>query len=240
VKTSLELVVDMLWTVDQATDDQAEITQQVQRLQVTLSSPDGPPLQFDSAADKRPTGAARQLEAALKPLLGEQFHVTMNARGEIVKVRAPQRSAAPEAKDDGKGLVSTDTLNQLLKQPLVVLPEKEVSKGDHWKTETETTTALGKLQQTTTYTLADITGDGDDKLAKITQAGELQLEPANKKLKLTEHSLAGDVQFALAPGRLISTQRTQRLKTEQPYRETTIVVDLETRITTKVEPAEKK
>jgi hypothetical protein len=155
-------------------------------------------------------------------------------------VQSPPSTTPPDTKKNEKDAVSADTLNQLLQQALVVLPEKEMSKGDTWKAERATTTPLGKLQQTTTYTLADITGEADQQTAKITQSGQLELAPANKKLKLTAQSLDGMVRFALEPGRVVSAERTQRLKTEQPYRETTIVVDLETRITTKVEPAEAK
>jgi hypothetical protein len=242
----------MLWTVekgagDQAADDQgagdtAEITQQIKRLQVTLTSPTDPPLTYDSADEKRPTGAARQLESSLKPLLAAQYRITMNDRGEVLAAKMVETAGEPkdEKQTADKNPVSGDTVQQLLKQPLVVLPEKDVSAGDTWKTETQTTTPLGKLRQTTTSTLRDIAGEGQDQTATIAQSAELQLEPTNKKLQLTSHELEGTVRFAIGLGRVTSVERTQQLRTESPYRETTIAVDLRTRLSTHIEPVAKE
>jgi len=198
-------------------------------------------VEYDSSKADRLTGQAKEVAAAIAPLLKTTIEIAMNERGEVLEAKATgegaEQLAASSADLSQPPLVSKESIQQLLRQPLVVLPKDPVKAGETWTTKNELTTALGKARQTTEYRYA---GEPEGRIEVKT---ELKLDPAGaaaKKLTVKKHQQTGVVQFDSTAGRLKSAEQTQTLVTERPYRETTIVVTLKTEQKTEVKPAAAK
>ena len=240
--TTIMLGLELTWRVLTATEGKIALEQSIGRLSVDVDAPPAGRVQFDSAQADKPTGAAKEIAAALQPLLGTKVEIKMNERGEVLEARplagdGPSTAAADAAQT---ALFSKATIQQLLQQPLVVLPEKPVSKGEKWTVTSKLTTALGPAQQTTTYTYAGPLEQAGKALEKIESTSDLKVTPpaaaTAAKLSLKSHEQSGTVLLDSAAGRLTSAEQNQKLVTERPYRETTIVVTLDSKQMTTVEP----
>jgi hypothetical protein len=245
--TKIDLDLQLAWDVTAARESTITLKQTIRRIHLKLAAPQGAAVEYDSESNARPTGQARDLAEALRPLIGAELEIAMNARGEIDSAK-PANEAAKAAFADGKAAESGDAsrgaVQQLLRQSLIVLPEKDVAVGDRWTSTTELTTAAGPMKQETTYQFASI-GDRDgkqlcqietnSKLASISAASAPQAPSA--KIALKSHEQTGTILFSAEEGRLIETEQTQKLVTERSYREVTIVVKLDSKQTTKITPS---
>jgi hypothetical protein len=243
--TRITISLQLAWEVVSAEDDAIRIKQTLQTLTIGMASPAGR-VDYDSAATARPTGRARELATAIAPLLGSAVEITMSRRGEIVAVKPANESAekmlAPTDDPMKDTPLAKTTIEQLLKQPLAVLPENAVAAGDEWTTSTELNSALGKAQQTTTYRYVGPAEADGMKADKIESKATLKLDAANaaSKLTLKQHEQTGTILFSTEAGRVVRAEQHQKLITERPYRETTIIVSLESKQTTVISPAPKE
>jgi hypothetical protein len=253
--TKIELIVELQWLVSAADDKQIQLKQTIKGIQLKLQSPQGGRIEYDSAAEARPTGQARDVADTLMPLIGAEVNITMTPRGEVTAAEAANSTAeqllSSQAKP-GEAGVSRGSIERLLKQSLVVLPETEVTVGDEWRDTSPIAVAAGDFQQVKTYRLAGLTEEGGQSIARLEMTAELDPDgatppgtklppgkrPAVGKLAVKSHQQSGTVQFAVEAGRVTQAEQTQKLVTERPYRETTIVVTLSSRQTTKVRSAQ--
>lgn len=241
--TAIDLAMDLTWQVTAAGENGIAIKQTIQRLVFKLNSPKAGSVEYDSAQQANPTGPARDVAAAVKPLLGAEIELTMDDRGQVKAVK-PIGEVAEKLLAAGKeeeGVFSTKAIQQLLRQPLAILPEKPVAMGDSWTNTAEIDAAAGRFKQETTSMLAGEVEQAGQKLLKIEQKWTLTpADPAAKpSLTLKSHQQTGRLLFDAAAGRLASAEQTQKLVTERPYRETTIVVTLSSTQKTTVKAAEK-
>jgi hypothetical protein len=232
-KTEIHLELKLAWKVTAATNDGFTIRQTVERLYEKLTTQDMGTIEYDSAAAARPTGQARELAESIKPLVGAEFELVMTPHGEISSVTpindvAKGLFAAGQKTD--QNAVSQAGLQQMLRRPLVVLPDKAVKVGDTWTFASDRATAAGPLKLETAYTLESI----DDKsLAKIAMTATAQ-PGSGSKTTIKEHQHGGTILFSASEGRLVQIDQKQKLVTERPYRETTITVTLDSKQTTTV------
>jgi hypothetical protein len=232
--TKIDLALELTWTVTAATEREFVINQSIVRIQVKLAGQQGS-AEFDSAAKTRPTGQARDLASSLQPLIGAEFDLTMTPRGQITAAKPANDSARALAPDEG-GAADTKTgsratIQKLLQQSLVVLPDKEVNMDESWMDSNELVTAAGKVQQKSVYHLAGKTHRGEQESLEIQTT--TTLEPHSP---VKEHAQSGKILFSAEDGRLVESERTQKLITERPYRETTIVVTLSSKQKTTMTP----
>lgn len=247
--TKIDLSMELTWLVTAADDKEIKLKQAIQAIQLKLQSPQGGLVEYDSAAVARPAGQAREIADSLKPLIGAEINITMTPRGEIVAAEPANDAAEQLLKVEGKAdeppAVSRAAVQQLLRQSLVVLPEKPVALNDEWTHTSQLSGAAGDFQQVTKYRLASVSDVGGQPVALLEMSAKLDAappaatlpagkRPAPGKLKLKEHTQTGTIQFALDSGRVTSAEQTQKLITERPYRETTIVVTLSSKQTTAV------
>jgi hypothetical protein len=231
IKSTTDLAIGVLWTVDSVEDDKINLTQQVQSIKVGLVS-DRETLEFDSAAKEKPKGAARQLQAALAPLLGVKLQSVMTTRGELVSSELPEDSKADEATADAVRYRAWGAaLKKMGRQTLLLLPPGEVMAGDDWKHEVTGSEALGSFTRTTTYRLKAI----EDGVAVVEQSVELDLSDPKRNLKVLENSATGEAKFSIDDGAVLSSDWRMKIKTENPYRETGISVVAETTLKTTIE-----
>ncbi len=232
-KTKIALDIKLGWKVTAASGEGFTIRQTVESIRETLETPDMGVIQYDSASTARPSGQARELADSIKPLVGAEFDLLMTSRGEI--------ATATPANDIAKALVARgdksnsdaaaqDGLQQMLKRPLALLPEKEVKPGDTWTATSERTTAAGPMRFETTYELQNI---NTNSIATIAMTAKAQ-SGAGSKTTIKEQQHSGTISFPTAFSRFIEIDQTQRLVTERPYRETTITVTLSSKQTTTI------
>jgi hypothetical protein len=242
--TQIDLTMTLDWHVTAATDEQITLRQALRRVRFRMDSPNVGRVTYDSADRSRPIGQAREVAAAIAPLLEGEVEIVMSPRGNVLEARpigeAAQRLAAGEG--DAAAPLSRQRIEQLLRQPLALLPEGPVNAGDTWQRETELTTPLGPAQQTTTYKYLGPPEEqpaGGDVHVIETHSQLLPPMPAAgaPKLTLKSHEQAGTVRFSPALGRPVSAEQTQTLVTERPYRDTTIGVRLTSKQTTTVRSA---
>lgn len=131
VKTTLEMSLETVWSVDDADEKQAKITQTVKRISVKMQAGAADPIAYDSAAPGAPVGGAKQIATAVKPLLeeGSAIVVTMDLRGDVLSAE-PSAKLFELWKDGDKSLEGKsgdgERAKELLKRTLVLLPERPV------------------------------------------------------------------------------------------------------------------
>ena len=84
----------------------------------------------------------------------------------------------------------------------------------------------------TKYQLENLDGKSQAKIAMTANARP----GAGSKFNIKDHQHSGTVLFSIEDGRLVEIDQTQKLVTERPYRETTIVVTLSSTQKTTVTP----
>jgi len=244
--TKIDLGLELLWTVTAADDKQFKVRQVVERITFSLQPQMGAAVKYDSLNSARPTGQARQVADAVKPLLGAEIEIMMTDRGQIVTTapaNAPaEKLFAEESAEQTPNVFSRQALQTLLRQPLVVLPDKPVVADDTWSDEPrKIESAAGTFMQTTKYRRAGQVEEAGLTLEKIDLTAELTPVAAGAtkgpKLTVKSHEQFGTILFSADQGRLIRAEQTQKLATERPYRETTIAVTLESKQTTTIKPA---
>ena len=244
--TKIELAVELDWLVTAADEKEIKLKQTLRGVKLKLQSPEGGVIEYDSAAEAKPSGQAREMAESIQPLIGMELAMTMTPRGEVVAAE-PANKAAEELFADGKpgeqAGASRAQVQQLLKQSLVVLPEKEVSLNDTWTNTSKLSGAAGEFQQVTTYRLAGLNEQNGQTIAQLEMNAQLdpaagKSAPGKKaaagKLRVKDHQQQGTIAFAVNEGRVTEAEQTQKLVTERPYREATIVVTLVSKQTTKM------
>lgn len=233
VATTVNISLESRWIVGKVAAEQIELTQQIDRIQVRLETPKTAAIIYDSADEKRPSGLARQLQSALKPLLGAQLKLTMTDRGEIVTSELPPGLAAAAGENKSSApLVGAEAIRELVSKPPVVLPLEEVEPGATWEVKANQRSPIGDVTDERTFRLLAIDEADAGRIARIEATSKLEFEPSKAKLKVTESSLKQTVLFAVEGGNVRSTEQTMRLRTESPYRETTIAVEVDTTLKT--------
>jgi uncharacterized protein DUF6263 len=244
--TQIDLTMRLGWEVVSVEAGRIRIKQTLTGVTMRMESPEAGRVEFDSAQTTRPTGRNADLAAAIGPLLASSLEMTMNERGEVLEAKPatePAEKQVGSADDAMKPpLLTKEMVQQLLRQPLALLPEKPVYPDETWTTQTELKTPLGQARQATTYRYMGPIEEDGIKLDRISVVTTLQLgeSSASTKLKIKEHQQTGTILFSSATGRLVHAEQTQKLLTERPYRETTIVVTLVSKQQTVVGSAEKR
>jgi len=236
--TEIKLEMELLWRILSAENGKFRLEQTIKRLSVSLDAPPAGRVQYDTAQEAKPTGSAKEIAASLAPLLAAKVEITMNELGEVLEAKSTSAAAEPAGASAAASLISKESIQQLLKQPLIVLPKEAVNVDETWPKTSDLTTSLGPVKQATTYKYVGPVEQDGQKLEKIEVKTELKpAAPNMSKLMMKEHKQQGEVLFDLAAGRVFKATQVQTLVTERPYRETQIVVTLQSNQQTTVGPA---
>lgn len=248
LKTTLDMTLETHWSVDSADENQIKMTQSVKRVAVKMQSGDSTPITYDSATKAAPLGTAKDVAAAVAPLLaeGSALIVTMDTRGEVLSAEPSAKLAelwkSPSKKKSSEPGGSQST-QELLRRSLVLLPEKPVEVTDgakaKWTKDREIEMPIGTVKQATEFVYAGEAEEGGQKVDRIDFTSNLTLVPGGaKSLKLTlkEQKQTGHAVFSAEQGRVLSAEQTQKLVTEAPYRETKITVAVESTVKTQISP----
>jgi hypothetical protein len=226
VKMKLDMGFGLKWQVESVSETGvARIAQSFTRLRLKMELPKQDPVEYDSAAETKPTGPAKDVADAVGPLIGAKFFVSMNDRGEIVDVKLSDEAAKlleTPAAARWKETISKEGLTDLLRQSAAVLPEKPVAKGASWTVPTSSKSPLGPLKLSHKYTYQGAEERGGKMLAKIAVQTTLELEASKGKPQLKEQKHSGLLYFDAEAGRFVETEVNQELATEAPYRDTVV------------------
>lgn len=221
----------MNWKIDSVdSNGTARINQQIERFFVSMKSGKAEPITYDSASENKPSSPAANIAEAVAPVIGVDFEVVMTDRGSITEVKLSDAATTAFESISSpamKQLFSKEGITQLLQQAAIEFPEQNIAAGDDWQQSLSTDSPLGKLNQAKTFTLTGKAESDMQSLEHISIAGTLKLEPTEQspaKLKLVEQDLIGSMSFDVNAGRLVSSDSTQTLTTERPYREFKIKV----------------
>ena len=129
----------MGWTVTAADESGFTIKQTIERIEMNLATPQGPAIALRLGSRRRGRrGRRRDLATALQPLVGAEFEIKLSPRGEVLEAEPVNEAAkalfAANEKGGETGDAPRATVEKLLRQSLVVLPEKEVTAGETWTT----------------------------------------------------------------------------------------------------------
>lgn len=234
--TSIDLSLVLGWNVAATDNAGFKIRQSIVSIRQKLTTQQAGVVEFDSSSKTKPTGQSRELADALRPLVGADFDILMTPRGEITSVE-PANDAAKSLLAGLENAAATEaaaraTVEQMLRRPLIVLPEKAIGMNESWTVSSERPTVAGPLKIDTTYTLTGVSPDTNP-VARIAMTAAFTAAPGGQvTVKAPQHS--GEVEFSISEGRLLKIAQQQKLTTERPYRETTILVTLASQQTTVV------
>ncbi len=182
VAMSHRTVVQLTWRVvpDDAAHGGRLVRQSVERVQVRLQSPGADELKYDTTDPAPPTTeAARQLAAAVAPLMSAkaEFRVFPDAR--VADVRLTDR---PERPNDPESPAAATFARFLTREGALelsgvahfALPPQPVSKGDRWERTREVRTAAGPFQRKTVFELTGEEQHDGRRLARISFTWKLE------------------------------------------------------------------
>lgn len=240
VPTSISIVMgmDMTWRVEEvAADGSATMSQSFDRLTMSMKTGDVASVDYDSAAV--PTSApAKEIADAVAPLIGPKFQLTMSDRGEIqdVKLSDAAQQAAANTREGLKSFFSADGISRVLRQSVIVFPEKPLAVGDQWEARSRVESPLGMLEQISVYTYQGAVDRDGRMFERFTVESTLQVDgdATRAKTKIKSQSQTGELLFDRDAGRLASSQVVQKLTTVRPYRDTQVEVRSTSKLATSI------
>jgi hypothetical protein len=206
-------VIDMSWTVDEVQPDgSAMLRQKIDRVQLTIESPNGEVVRYDSQSQDEPKNFSAMIAPLFRAMTSSEVVVSMTPRGQVADVEVPENlmeamRAAPGADLLGE-LATADGFKKLVSRSTFELPESLELK-DEWTTTMETENPmLGKQTIETTYRYVgpkDVDG-------QQFEAFEPKLEISFADAEVAEQESSGEILFSRAAGRLQSMTLDHRLQ----------------------------
>jgi hypothetical protein len=227
IEFKLKMIFDTSWKVKSvAADGTANIEQTLERMQISMDSPLGGSLEYDTQNPTQPDSPAwsMMVEPMVSGLMGQTLKWKVSPLGKVSDIEMPEKLAAVFAKQKegsnrqqgfglGGNMFSDQGLREFIEKSVQPLPEKTPAKDVTWKQTFETPIPrIGTQTSETTFSFA-----GDEKLdgktvQKITAGTELTFEPADDAaadLEITSQSATGTIYFDAAAGRAIKSAGTQ-------------------------------
>jgi hypothetical protein len=220
LKLTMNQTVDLHWSVKSVADDGvADMTWTIDRVRAKVSGPEGG-FEFDSQTGKDPEGPlGAQVGPLVKPLVGAEFSLKMNGRGEYRDVKVPPkvveslRQAGPGA---SAGVVDPEEgLKNMINQANLILPETALKPGTTWSKQSRSAMPmLGTMVWDRLFTF-----EGPDptatELRRISMETKVSLEPAadsNVVVKITSPPSKGEFVFDPQAGRIVSSRVNENLQ----------------------------
>ena len=231
MRIAIDTAMTVTWKVESVdANQQFIITQTIDKFSATVKVDKLDPIVYDSTAMQPPAGPAREIADAVGKLIGVPCRIHMTQRGEITAAESSEalQQALGSASKAGAGASqSAESISAILRQAAIILPEESVAPGATWEVQQELKTPSGPILQRNQFTYEGPAEHGEAKHEKLTLQSTFALAPAANKtspLKIKEGQQTGLVWFDSTTGRVVSTELSQKLVTERPYRDTAIQV----------------
>ena len=219
VKSSVDQVINMSWTVEKVNDDgSAVLKQRIDRMRMKMGLPGGqPPAEIDSASKEPPAGQAAMLAPLLKAMTADAFTVYMKPSGEITEVEVPKTMLDALASMPGAAMMgemaTADGFKNLVKQASFAIPEK-LEAGAEWTTKMEMKNPMtGPIIVETTYKYEGPREVDGKQFEVFKPSIKLSYgEGGATKIEMGEQSSEGEILFDREEGRLTSSSIKQKMK----------------------------
>jgi hypothetical protein len=218
-KMNVGITIDLSWAVQSVDAQQvASLIQTIDRVQMTVDSPQGAMVQYDSSSGKEPEGGAKAAAAGFQALVKKPMQLKIDAQGKILEVKLPQDvldaiRKSPAMDSLGK-MFSEDGMKQLV--GLSVLPKEPLVPGKSWNDESlYENPQAGKQKVKSTYTYVGPKTLEGKPVQQIDSVVSLELLPPEQqaaKLDIKEQHGTGTLYFDAAAGRLLQSTTTMKLK----------------------------
>lgn len=244
MRIAIDTAMTVTWKIESVDENrQFNISQTIDKFSATMKVDKLDPIVYDSTAAMTPAaGPAREIADAVGKLIGVPCRIHMTARGEITAAEASeslQQALGSAAKPAAAAPISPQSISAILRQAAIVLPENPVASGTTWEVNQELNTPSGPIQQRNQFTYEGLSEQGGGKFEKLTLQSAFGLTTAASKtspLKIKEGEQKGMIWFDSTAGRVVSTELSQKLVTERPYRDTAIQVQSTSNLKMKLVP----
>ena len=207
VKQDVDLILDMTWTI-KAVDASgvASITETIDRVRTTMTAAFGK-FSFDS---KEAGNAAGPAGPMVNLLVGAEFTLKMNPRGEVSDVTLSDKLLAALKKQDGQAgpasQFSEVGLKNVVEQMVTPLAEGGVDAGETWKRTLAVPVGADgqtrRAEQTFIYKGPDPTSSRIDAIEFSTKLGPLKPDP-NVPITFKKETQTGKIEFDNAAGQVV-------------------------------------
>ena len=245
LKSSADMALVMNWQVQQvARDGSANLKQSIRRLKMTMQTPGGKPVSYDSASSNPPEGLAKNLAGSIRPLVGVEFVQRMTNRGEIVDVKLSEKSLerlkqSPQSAQMQQ-IFSNEGMKSLLKQASTVLPEGPVKPGTRWQGHSVAESPVGKLVMNNTYTYRGVEKVNGRPLDRIDVDVHVDFEKGGNQLgfevAVKSQQNKGRMYFDAAAGHFSETLLYQEMTLETTVGKQVHTQRLKTKMKTQFRP----
>ncbi len=228
------MTFDITWKIkDVGADGTANMQQTIDRLQFSMESPLGGPMQFDS---KKPGGAEgpmwQQLEPLVTALLGQPFSMKVAPNGKVTDIQLPEKLAAqfdaqkkPQAGPGGRrggglpgmggGMFNENSIKELIQRSIQLLPEGSTSGEGSWTQNFENAMmGAGVMKTEVKYAPGGKDQADGHQVEKIVAKTELTFEPAEKspvELEIAEQEGESTTYFDADAGRTLKVEGKQKM-----------------------------
>lgn len=222
ITTTMQQNLDMTWhVVGVDKKGQATVKQKFNNLLFVMDAPTGK-IVFDSKSGKDPEGAVGKILAPVfKAMVGAEFTLNMDDRGNISKVEIPEAFLKEMQKFPGGGgfggMFSQESFKQMMNKSGLILPREAVKKGETWNQKVEMNSPIGQMIVNTTCTYKDKEDVNGQPLELITVEPKITLKPdpnAAVKAKLKSQTISGKSYFDNVKGQLAQVQMHQTMEME--------------------------
>jgi hypothetical protein len=222
-------------------DGTAEMTQTLDRIRFVAEGAAIGKTEFDTADPKDPEGPLGRLAPAFRSMVNAPIALKMGARGQISDVRIPAKmtEALKGLGANTPGLadfLSEKSLQNLISQGTVPLPEGALAKGDAWTASRKVEMPFGLMTVDSTYTYDGKAGP----LEKFAIKAKVDLKPkadAPVEIKLDSQDSEGSFTFDPDAGALRSSATVLKMKMLLGVMDKQLVQEVVSSVTMESKPA---
>lgn len=233
-----KMTLEMDWEVKSADSEKLVIQQSIRRIQLTINAPGKGGVKIttvDTNSKDEPSQFAGELLQQVRPLIGTNYLVTVSPRGEITEVEIPKPSMevireAP-ASMQIRNIMTKEGLIELFGQSAIAFPEKAISAGDTWNTDSELKTNLGDFTKTVEFTYSGSKNLDGTEYDEVNVATTAKLNNAATKTELDDFSGSGKLLFSADADKVVDSQWQNSLTTSRTYRDKIIQSTVQTTAT---------
>lgn len=211
--------VDAVWKVGQVDESGvADVDQEITRIQMKMTAPMGLGFEFDSSADSEPQGLGAMMAPTLKAMAKAKFTMKMNPQGEVLDVEVSQDTldalkTMPGGGQAGGGMLTKESLVNMIKQGTPTLPKDPVQSGASWSNSMEMALSqVGTMASDTKSTYVgpeEVEGTTLQRINLDLTTRIVPTEGVAAKVSLTDENASGRLYFDNSAGRLSHSELVQ-------------------------------
>jgi len=242
--TTLRQTLDMIWDVERVNEDGTAVIQQtVDRVKLSMNSPTGQNVAYDSDAEGPAEGLAAMVAPMYEAMIEDKFEFTMTPRGEIQDVKVPAKVLEAIKNSPGAAvagdMATAEGLQSQLMQLALVFPENSPEVGESWSNSVTINNPMAGKHVVETSFKYEGTSDVDGvAIAVFRPTLKMAMEGNDAvQVKVTEQESEGEVLFNQDAGRLDSIKLQQMTKMDITVAGQALEQEIDQQIEVKVTPA---